>query len=230
MPLARAFDHGVGHLPGQSILCFLTPDLVRLALAHGDTANAHRYTRAAQERADHSGGPHHLGDAYRCQGLLTQVPDLLLEAARCYQHAQRPLNEAHSNTDAAELLAQRDMPREANTLLDKALMIYIRLDAAWDAAHATSRLRAVTMRQTTRRPRGSAQHGWEALTNTERIVADHVAAGHSNPEINARMGISRRTVSTHVSHILHKLRMASRVEIAAEVTRRQNQDRAHPKD
>lgn len=33
--LAEAFDSGVGHLPGQLILSFLTPDLVRLALAQG---------------------------------------------------------------------------------------------------------------------------------------------------------------------------------------------------
>ncbi|MGP8303201.1 helix-turn-helix transcriptional regulator [Streptomyces inhibens] len=224
--LATAFDHGIGHLPGQSILCFLTPDLVRLALAQGDTTNAHRYARAAQTRADHSGGPYHLGDAYRCQGLLTQDPDLLLEAARCYRHAPRPLNEAHSYTDAAHLLAQRHMPREANTLLDKALTIYNRLDAAWHTARATSRLRTVAVRQTTRRPRDSARNGWEALTNSERVVADHVAAGKSNPEIAARIFISRRTVSTHVSHILQKLRMTSRVEIAAEVIRRQNRDRS----
>lgn len=228
--LRAAFNHGVGHLPGQSILCFLTPDLVRLALAHGDTTNAHRYARAAQARADHSNGPYHVGDAYRCQGLLAQDPDLLLEAARCYHHAPRPLNEAHSYTDAAHLLAQRHMPREANTLLDKALTIYNRLDAAWHAARATSRLHTVAVRQTTRRPRGSSRQGWEALTNTERVVADHVAAGHSNPEIAARMGISRRTVSTHVSHILRKLRMTSRVEIAADVIRRQNQDHPHPMD
>ncbi|MER7291381.1 LuxR C-terminal-related transcriptional regulator, partial [Streptomyces lydicus] len=222
--LAAAFDHGIGHLPGRSILCFLTPDLVRLALAQGDTTNAHRYARAAQTRADHSNGPYHLGDAYRCQGLLTQDPGLLLEAARCYRHAPRPLNEAHSYTDAAHLLAQRHLPREADTLLDKALTIYNRLDAAWHAARATSRLRTVAVRHDTRRSRASARNGWEALTNTERVVAEHVAAGHSNPEIAARIFISRRTVSTHVSHILQKLRMTSRVEVAAEVIRRQNRD------
>ncbi|MGF6947049.1 DNA-binding CsgD family transcriptional regulator [Streptomyces auratus] len=220
--LAAAFDHGVGHLSGQSTLCFLTPDLVRLALAHGDTTNAHRYTCAAQARADHSNGPYHLGDAYRCQGLLTKDPDLLLEAAHCYHHAPRPLNEAHAYTDAAELLAQRHMPRQANTLLDKALTIYTQLDAAWDATHATSRLRSVATHHTTRRPRGASSHGWQALTHTERVVAHHIAAGHSNPEIAARMGISRRTVSTHVSHILKKLKMTSRVEIATDLIRRRD--------
>lgn len=158
----------------------------RLVLAHGDATNAQRYACAAQQRADH----YHLGDAFRRQGLPTQGPYLLLEAALCYRSAPRPLNEAHSYTDAAHLLAQRHMPGEARDLLERALTIYNRLDAAWDSVRATSRLRAVAVRQTVRRPSGSARNGWEALTNTECVVADHVAAGHPNPEIAARMGIS----------------------------------------
>ncbi|MFE6738714.1 LuxR C-terminal-related transcriptional regulator [Streptomyces tubercidicus] len=43
------------------------------------------------------------------------------------------------------------------------------------------------------------------------------------------MSISRRTVSTHVSSILKKLHMTSRVELAMEVTRRQNPRRCEPK-
>ncbi|MGW8554496.1 ATP-binding protein [Streptomyces tubercidicus] len=221
--LAYAFDHGIGHSPSL-ILGFLTPDLVRLALARGDTAHAQRYAAAAKTRAEHSGRPYHLGDAYRCQGLLDKDPDLLLEAARCYQEAPRPLSEAHALTDAAELLARRRQPAQARPLLDQALEIYARLDAGWDAARATSRLRAVDVRRGARGPRSSTRHGWNALTDTERIVADHVAGGRSNPEIAALLCISRRTVSTHVSRILHKLGMASRVELAAETIRRRNED------
>lgn len=223
--LAHAFDHGIGHLPSRLILGFLTPDLVRLALARGNTAHAQRYAAAAKARADHSGGPYHLGDAYRCQGLLEKDPDLLLEAARCYHEAPRPLSEAHVLTDAAELLASRRRPAQARALLDQALEIYARLDAGWDAARAASRLRTMDVRRGTRGPRSSIRHGWNALTDTERIVADHVAGGHSNPEIADLMCISRRTVSTHVSRILHKLGMASRVELATETIRRMNEER-----
>jgi DNA-binding CsgD family transcriptional regulator len=38
----------------------------------------------------------------------------------------------------------------------------------------------------------------------------------SNPEIAARMQLSRRTVATHVSHILKKLDGHSRTDIARE--------------
>ncbi|MGW7362215.1 helix-turn-helix transcriptional regulator [Streptomyces sp. NPDC054841] len=221
--LAEAFDKGVGHLPGQLILCFLTPDLVRLAMEEGDTANARRYAAAAQRRADHSGGLYHLGDAYRCRGLLTGDPDLLMESVRCYRDAPRPLSAAHACTDAAELLARSGRRDEARVLLDQALETFTRLDAVWDAARATSRLRAVAVRRGSRGTRSGIHHGWDALTHTERLVAGHVAEGRSNPEIAARMSIARSTVSTHVSSILRKLAMASRVELAAEVTRRQRQ-------
>ncbi|MEU8783905.1 AAA family ATPase [Streptomyces sp. NPDC048637] len=228
--LATAFDRGIGDLPGQLTLCFLTPDLVRLSLARGDSADARRYAHAAQERAEHSGAPYHLGDAYRCQGLLTRDPDLLLEAARCYHEAPRPLSEAHALADAAELLAHRGLPAEARARLDQALEIYARLDALWDAARATSRLRVLAVHRGTRRPRSKDRRGWEALTNTERLVAGHVADGHSNPEIATRMNISRRTVSTHVSNIFSKLEMTSRVELATEVIRRQKPGHAHAQD
>ncbi|WP_432000553.1 helix-turn-helix transcriptional regulator [Streptomyces sioyaensis] len=222
--LAHAFDHGIGHLPSRRALGFLTPDLVRLALSQGDSTQAQRYTAAARARADHSAAPHHLGDAYRCQGLLDQDPDLLLEAARCYREAPRPLSEAHALTDAAEQLAGRRSPAQARVLFDQALEIYTRLGADWDAASAASRLRVVAVHRGVRGARSSCRRGWDALTDTERTVARHVAGGHSNPEIAALMCISRRTVSTHISRILQKLEMTSRVDLAAEYIRRTSQE------
>ncbi|MGY4971130.1 AAA family ATPase [Streptomyces lydicamycinicus] len=224
--LMTAFDDGIGHLPGQLILGFLAPDIVRLALAHGDTANARRVASAAQTRADHSRGPYHLGDAYRCQGLLARDPQLFLEAARCYRNAPRPLHEAHAYTDAAELLAQRRQPAEARALLDQALEIYGTLEADWETARALYRLRSLS--RGVRRRCDSPREGWSALTNTERIVAEHVAHGRSNPEIATHLSIARRTVSSHVSNILRKLKMTSRVELATEFVRRLNSDEEHP--
>ena len=62
--------------------------------------------------------------------------------------------------------------------------------------------------------------GWASLTPTELRVAGLVAEGLTNPEIGARMFISRGTVKVHVSHIFAKLGLASRAELAAEATRR----------
>ena len=62
--------------------------------------------------------------------------------------------------------------------------------------------------------------GWESLTPTELTVAHAVAGGLSNPQIAARMFISRRTVTTHLTSIFRKLGIASRAELAARAARR----------
>jgi DNA-binding NarL/FixJ family response regulator len=52
-------------------------------------------------------------------------------------------------------------------------------------------------------------------------VALAIAEGLSNPQIAARMFISRRTVTTHLTSIFRKLGISSRAELAAIATRQQ---------
>jgi DNA-binding NarL/FixJ family response regulator len=51
-----------------------------------------------------------------------------------------------------------------------------------------------------------------------------VADGLSTPAIAKKLFLSRRTVQTHISHILTKLGVRCRVDIAREVLRRQAPD------
>ena len=44
----------------------------------------------------------------------------------------------------------------------------------------------------------------------------------TNPEIGARMFISRGTVKVHLSHVYAKLGLRNRSEVAAEAIRRQS--------
>ena len=59
--------------------------------------------------------------------------------------------------------------------------------------------------------------GDAVLTRREGQIADLLAEGLSNKEIAARLVISQRTVETHVDHILGKLSMTSRTQVASWV-------------
>ena len=75
-------------------------------------------------------------------------------------------------------------------------------------------------------PRSRPALGWDSLTPTEITVARTVAEGLSNPQIAARMFISRRTVTTHLTSIFRKLGISSRAELAVRAARREDQEAA----
>lgn len=66
------------------------------------------------------------------------------------------------------------------------------------------------------------------LTDREWEVAMLVARGLSNRQIAAELVLSDRTVDTHVSHILRKLALVSRAQIAAWAVQHPRQFRVLP--
>jgi DNA-binding NarL/FixJ family response regulator len=64
-----------------------------------------------------------------------------------------------------------------------------------------------------RRPPATASHAaFSELTARELDILRHVAGGHSNAEIAATLFLSEATVKTHVTRILSKLGLRSRVQ------------------
>lgn len=140
----------------------------------------------------------------------------LVEAERLLAATPRRLQHAR----VAELAARaRTTAHDARTLAEASLRGYTEVGADHEVirARAAFRRAGVAVRTASRvRPTS----GWEALTRTEERVAGHVATGATNPEIAERLGVSRRTIETHVSNVLTKLGLRSRTEVAVFVSRR----------
>jgi DNA-binding CsgD family transcriptional regulator len=199
----------------------LGPDLVRLSLAAGHPRRAAAVSAGVQLLAAATPGVARLeGAALQCRGLVAGDPETLLQGAAAHRRGPRPLELARACEDAASTLVRAARPAEAAGLFEEALGLYERLGAAHDAARVEAGLRLVGRRRGRRGPRGRPRSGWASLTTTEAKVAELVAEGLSNPEIARRLFVSRHTVHTHVSHILAKLGLGSRVELAAAATRR----------
>jgi DNA-binding CsgD family transcriptional regulator len=77
-----------------------------------------------------------------------------------------------------------------------------------------SRTRELLRRLGARPPARAVASGSGALTGRELDIARLVAKRKSNKEIATALGISPRTVSTHVSNIFAKLNVTSRGELA----------------
>ena len=197
----------------------LGPDLVRLALAAGHHDRAEDVAAALNRSLSDSSVHSLTGAALRCQGVLVEDPQMLLDSAQHYTSAGRPLESAQAMADAGTLLAGRD-PDAAIPQLRQAAAEFNRLTARRDQARCQAVLRGLGVRSGVRGTRTRTRHGWESLTTTERDVITLVTQGLSNPEIGAQLFISRRTVQSHLSHIFAKLNVSSRAQLAADATRR----------
>jgi len=92
--------------------------------------------------------------------------------------------------------------------------------AAWAEGAKLSAEEAIAYAARGRGERKRPGTGWASLTPSELEVVRLVGQHLSNPEIAARLFVSRATVKTHLVHIFGKLGVGSRSELAAEAVRR----------
>jgi len=194
----------------------LLPDAVRLATQTGDLSTARTLAGHATTLAAESEVPHRQANALYCRGLLDQDTSGLLAAAQRYDDAGRPLPRAMALEAAAGHFVETDDRGQARDAFTGAVEIYTALGAAADLARVQATFRAHGIRREPHAKHRRARSGWDSLTATEIKIATLVEEGMSNPEIAAKLLLSRRTVATHVSHILKKLDVNSRTDIARE--------------
>jgi DNA-binding NarL/FixJ family response regulator len=198
----------------------LLADGVRLATKVGDRAAAQALADRAVELAHDTEIPHREATALFCLGLVDQDAGNLLGAAERYHDALRPLPGAKALEAAAGTFVDHGDRDRARAAFTRAVDVYSSLGATRDVARLQARFRAHGIRRAPRVKHRRARRGWESLTPAEAKIAALVAEGMTNPQIATRLFLSHRTVGTHVSHILGKLDVRSRIDIAREVTDR----------
>jgi DNA-binding CsgD family transcriptional regulator/tetratricopeptide (TPR) repeat protein len=181
--------------------------------AHGPVQQANRLTFLAEAlRAEEAG---RAGDA-SAAGILTAFD----EAAAAWELVAQPYPRADALLRGAEAaLAAGDRAAATQRLLPAA-----QLAGCIGARSLAAEIEALA-RNARIRPAGNGLGPSPArptplgLTARELEVLSLVADGRSNPEIAARLFISAKTASVHVSNILAKLGVASRGEAAAAAYR-----------
>lgn len=232
LTLARSLDYEMSDGPDEALAVLtagvtsraeeldemedLLPDAARLAASTGKIDTAVDIAEQAAILARRSQVPHRLANAAYCQGLLDGDPALLQDAAESYSSAGMPFLRAKALEAAAVKLADRGDRRAARVAFTRADDVYDGLGAHWDLAHLRAQLRQYGIRRGPRAKHRQDRVGWGSLTPTESRIAGMVAGGMSNPQIAEQLVLSPRTVGTHVSHILAKLGVRSRIDIARE--------------
>jgi DNA-binding CsgD family transcriptional regulator/tetratricopeptide (TPR) repeat protein len=194
---------------------FLTwlPALVRMALDADEVALARETSEITAQIAERYRTARGLAVAQWCAGQVEDDPAQLRAAVDYHRSAGRRAEVGPALEALAVSLARTGQPEAARETLIEALAVAADLGAEWDARRAAARLRRHGVQLAPRSVRRRERTGWKALTDTEVRVARLVAEGRTNTEIAAGMVLSRRTVETHVSHILAKLQVGSRREV-----------------
>ena len=178
-------------------------------------------TRASEAEAATETQPARAAAAsLQCRGLFGSDLAVLREAVAHFRQSGPAAQLPTALEDLAVVLAERGEADEARATLNEAIGLFEGLQARWDIRRADRRLRSYGSRRGARGPRPQrAAFGWEALTPTEMKIAALVAAGDSTSDIARNLFLSRRTVQTHISHILTKLGAKRRGEIVREALR-----------
>jgi DNA-binding CsgD family transcriptional regulator len=184
------------------------------ALAHlalGEPDAAHQLSQEELELSRAFGAPYVLGVSLRAASLVTggqRGEELLRGAVEVLAGADSRLEHARALIDLGALLRRSNRRVEARDPLRQALDTARRVGAQPLARRAETELRA-----TGAKPRRVLLTGLEALTASERRIAELAALGHTNSEIAQTLFITTRTVEGHLTHVFQKLEVKTRMEL-----------------
>lgn len=136
--------------------------------------------------------------------------DRLRQAVGIVEGTPFRLELALSLTEYGAALRRDNQRRAARDPLERGMETAHRCGATVLADRAQEELRA-----TGARPRSLVLSGVDALTPSERRVAQMAASGMANREIAQALFVTKKTVETHLRHVFQKLDLSARTELAA---------------
>jgi DNA-binding CsgD family transcriptional regulator len=217
----RAFDHcqeGLVVVTSSGERALLVPFVVtavRAALANRRPDAAEKWLASVRPLIEHwaiaDPALAHADGLLRLATGSTVAARAALERALAGWEARGRIWEASwARLDLAACLLRSNRFGEALPLLAETREVASRLGSKPLLARAAELERSA-------RSHDAVQEPWHPLTVREFEVAKQIAAGRTNAEIGDELFVSPKTVSAHVEHILAKLGVARRAEIAAWV-------------
>jgi DNA-binding CsgD family transcriptional regulator len=185
--------------------------LVLLTL--GDHDEARRLSAEELELARAFGAPRALGVALRGAGLVAggrRGEPLLRQATEVLDGPDNRLERARALTDLGALLRRTNRRVDARHVLRPAVDAAHHLGAGSLARRAETELRA-----TGARPRRVLLTGLEALTASERRIAELASEGLTNRQIAQTLFVTARTVEGHLTKVFQKLDVSARTQLAS---------------
>ena len=199
-------------------LAMALPDAIEALSLNGQHEHARRLTEkfaAFGRRLDRAWA---MATAGRCLAFVEAATGNVANAIAAAEqalidHARLPMPFEHGRTLLllGQLQRRNGARRLARQTLEQALAEFDRIGATGWSVKAAAEIGRIAVR---RAP--------SELTDSEHRVAELVAQGLSNPEIAARLFMSRRTVEANLSRVFQKLSVRSRVELTARIASRRH--------
>jgi DNA-binding CsgD family transcriptional regulator/tetratricopeptide (TPR) repeat protein len=199
----------------------LLPVVAEAALWLRDAERAGAIGRRLRKESERLG--HKLGLAWAdtCDALVLRLSDrpgaiaLLRSAVEELEAIPFPVDAARLRRQLGEVMGDSGDREGAIRELRRAHDVFARVGAGPELANTRENLRELGARP----PARTLGLGAAGLTGREADIARRAAAGESNKQIGRALGLSPRTVGTHLSNIFRKLEVGSRHELV-EIVRR----------
>jgi DNA-binding CsgD family transcriptional regulator len=157
------------------------------------------------------GDPRAIGASLRVLGLVRGGKTgigLLREAVEVLAGSEARLEHARALVDLGAALRRANQRTEARERLREGIDLARTAGAFGLAERANDEIAATGVR-----PRNVLRTGLDAMTASERRVAQLAADGMSNKEIAQTLFVTIKTVEVHLSHVYRKLEISSRAQL-----------------